>query len=85
MPAPPKSEFPSSEGKTLGEIVKAAADQPMVNAHYDDDAGVVRQYGGVPYSDDYRKVTYNDKAGTDALKFYTDLQTQEKVGQMGVE
>ncbi|MCB5204197.1 2-oxo acid dehydrogenase subunit E2 [Neorhizobium sp. T786] len=28
-------------------IVKAAADQPMVNAHYDDEAGVVRQYGGV--------------------------------------
>ena len=28
-------------------IVKAATDQPMVNAHYDDEAGVVRQYGGV--------------------------------------
>lgn len=44
---------------------------------------LVRQFGGVPYSDDYRKVTYNDKAGADALKFYTDLQTGEKVGQMG--
>jgi multiple sugar transport system substrate-binding protein len=44
---------------------------------------LVRQYGGVPYSDDYRKVTYNEKAGADALKFYTDLQTSEKVGQMG--
>ena len=28
-------------------IVKAAAEQPMVNSLYDDEAGIVRQYGGV--------------------------------------
>jgi hypothetical protein len=31
MPAPPKSEFPSAEGRTLGEVVKAAdAPAPLV-------------------------------------------------------
>ncbi len=28
-------------------IVKAVADQPMVNSLYDDEAGIIRQYGGV--------------------------------------
>jgi len=28
-------------------IVKAAAEQPMVNSLYDDDAGIIRQHGGV--------------------------------------
>jgi 2-oxoisovalerate dehydrogenase E2 component (dihydrolipoyl transacylase) len=28
-------------------MVRAVADQPHLNAHYDDDAGVVHQYGGV--------------------------------------
>jgi 2-oxoisovalerate dehydrogenase E2 component (dihydrolipoyl transacylase) len=28
-------------------MVKAIADQPHLNAHYDDDAGIIHQYGGV--------------------------------------
>ncbi|AQZ52611.1 extracellular solute-binding protein [Martelella mediterranea] len=44
---------------------------------------LVRQYGGVPYTDDYRKVTYDSPEGTEALQFYTDLQLKEKVGQAG--
>ncbi len=28
-------------------LVRAAADQPHLNAHFDDDAGIVRQFGGV--------------------------------------
>jgi 2-oxoisovalerate dehydrogenase E2 component (dihydrolipoyl transacylase) len=28
-------------------MVKAIADQPAMNAHYDDDAGVIHQFGGV--------------------------------------
>lgn len=28
-------------------IVRAVAEQPALNAHYDDDAGIVRQFGGV--------------------------------------
>ncbi len=43
-----------------------------------------RQYGGVPYNDDYTKVTYDDEAGLKALEFYTGLQTKEKVGVSGL-
>jgi multiple sugar transport system substrate-binding protein len=44
---------------------------------------LVRQFGGVPYSDDYAKVTYNDEHGLAALKWYTGLTTEHKVGQSG--
>ncbi|KKB76846.1 ABC transporter substrate-binding protein [Devosia limi DSM 17137] len=43
---------------------------------------LVRQNGGVPY-DDAGNVAYNDAAGAAALKFYTDLQTEQKVGVVG--
>ncbi|MDB5622468.1 MAG: extracellular solute-binding protein [Devosia sp.] len=43
---------------------------------------LVRQNGGEPY-DAEGNVAYNDEAGAAALKFYTDLQTEHKVGQMG--
>ncbi len=44
---------------------------------------LVRQFGGKPYTDDYKTVTYGDEAGAAALRFYTDLQLTHKVGQMG--
>lgn len=44
---------------------------------------LVRQYGGVPYTDNDRKVAYNSDAGLKALQFYTDLQTKQKVGSVG--
>jgi len=44
---------------------------------------LIRQYGGAPYSDDNKKVTYNSDAGVKALKFYTGLQTEQKIGQVG--
>ena len=37
---------------------------------------LIRQFGGVPYTDNDTKVTYNDEAGLKALTFYTDLQTE---------
>lgn len=43
---------------------------------------LIRQNGGVPY-DDKGNVAYNDAAGAAALKFYTDLQTEKKVGLVG--
>ncbi|KQT41918.1 ABC transporter substrate-binding protein [Devosia sp. Leaf420] len=43
---------------------------------------LVRQNGGVPY-DAEGNVAYNDAAGAAALKFYTDLQTEKKVGLVG--
>lgn len=44
---------------------------------------LVRQFGGAPYTPDYKKVTYNDAAGEKALEFYTDLQLKDKVGLSG--
>lgn len=43
---------------------------------------LIRQNGGVPY-DAEGNVAYNDAAGAAALKFYTDLQTEKKVGLVG--
>ncbi len=40
---------------------------------------LLRQFGGVPYSDDNKTVTYNDAAGVAALKFYTDLEQKHGV------
>lgn len=40
---------------------------------------LIRQYGGVPYTDNDRKVAYDSEAGEKALKFYTDLQLEHKV------
>jgi multiple sugar transport system substrate-binding protein len=44
---------------------------------------LVRQFGGEPYNEDYTDVTYDDEHGAEALKFYTDLQLVQKVGQAG--
>lgn len=44
---------------------------------------LVRQFGGKPFTDDYRKVTYGTPAGADALRWYTDLQKTERVAQVG--
>lgn len=35
--------------------------------------GLVRQFGGEPYVDDYRTVNYNSDAGVAALDFYTNM------------
>lgn len=44
---------------------------------------LIRQFGGEPYTADYSKVTYNSDAGLKALQFYTSLQTEKKIGQVG--
>ena len=44
---------------------------------------LIRQFGGVPYTDNDAKVAYNNEAGLKALTFYTDLQKKHKVGQAG--
>jgi multiple sugar transport system substrate-binding protein len=44
---------------------------------------LVRQFGGKPYTDDNKKVTYNDEAGAKALTWYTDLMTKHKIGEIG--
>ncbi|MBW7921102.1 MAG: extracellular solute-binding protein [Rubellimicrobium sp.] len=44
---------------------------------------LVRQFGGAPYSDDNRTVTYNSEAGVAATRWYTDLETVHHVGTSG--
>ncbi len=44
---------------------------------------LVRQFGGVPYTDNYTKVAYDDEHGLAALKWYTDMITEKKVSQPG--
>ncbi|MGO4572107.1 extracellular solute-binding protein [Microvirga sp. 2TAF3] len=44
---------------------------------------LIRQNGGVPYTNNDRKVAYDDEAGLKALQFYVDLQKKQKVGQVG--
>jgi multiple sugar transport system substrate-binding protein len=42
---------------------------------------LIRQFGGTPYSEDYRQVLYNTPEGVRALKFYTDLALVHKIGE----
>jgi len=37
--------------------------------------GLIRQFGGEPYTDDYQSVNYNSDAGLSALEFYASLFT----------
>ncbi|MGR3291182.1 MAG: extracellular solute-binding protein [Paracoccaceae bacterium] len=45
--------------------------------------GLVRQFGGTPYSEDYRGVNYADEAGIAAFQWYADLQLKHGVTQFG--
>jgi multiple sugar transport system substrate-binding protein len=44
---------------------------------------LIRQFGGQPYSDDGRTVTYNDEAGIEATAFLMGLESNEKIGEIG--
>ncbi|MCW3475012.1 extracellular solute-binding protein [Limobrevibacterium gyesilva] len=44
---------------------------------------LVRQFGGRPYSDDFRTVMYGSDAGGAAFAWYTDLQRKHKVAAAG--
>lgn len=89
---------PANPPKTLDEYVAAAekltkrdANGNLIVAGATLDMGgqdhqwwrevLVRQFGGEPYVDG--KVAYNTEAGEKALKFYTDLQLEKKIGQAG--
>ncbi len=45
--------------------------------------GLVRQFGGEPYTDNYKTVNYNTDAGRAALKYYTDLEDVHEVTKVG--
>ena len=46
--------------------------------------GLVRQFGGEPYLDDYQTVNYNNESGLEALEYYASLFTgDEPVSSIG--
>ncbi|WP_306258777.1 extracellular solute-binding protein [Pararhizobium sp. IMCC21322] len=45
--------------------------------------GLIRQFGGDPYTDNYKTVNYNSDAGRAALKYYTDLEDVHEVTKLG--
>lgn len=45
--------------------------------------GLVRQFGGEPYQNDYRTVNYNNEAGRKAVEFYMGLANDHKVAAFG--
>ncbi|MGI5077408.1 extracellular solute-binding protein [Treponema maltophilum] len=68
-----------TDGK--GNIVQAGGDlQVNGQIHSWWREVLIRQFGGAPYSDDGKKVTYDCQAGYDAMRFLTDLQTKYKIG-----
>ncbi len=44
---------------------------------------LVRQFGGTPFSEDYREVRYGTEAGAAALQWYADLQLKHRVAEAG--
>lgn len=42
---------------------------------------LIRQFGGVPYSDDYRQVLYASPEGARALQFYADMALVHRIGE----
>ena len=70
-----------SKYDSQGNLIQAGlAMQPTGQGHSWIREVLFRQFGNVPYSSDYRKVTYADAKGAAALKWYTDLITKDKVG-----
>ncbi len=58
--------------------------QPSGQGHHWIREVLIRQFGGVPYSSDNKTVLYDKTGGrSDALKFYTDLITKDRVGYPG--
>ncbi len=45
--------------------------------------GLVRQFGGEPYLDDYQTVNYNSDAGREAMEFYIGLGQENGIGAIG--
>ena len=63
-------------------VVQGFVAHPSAQDHHWFREVLVRQFGGVPYSDDYSEVLYNDEAGLQAwnylLAFHTELATGDR-------
>ena len=73
-----------TERDGAGNITQAGLTMGMTaQDHHWFREGLVRQFGGEPYLDDYRTVNYNTDAGRAAMEFYVGLGGEDGIGAIG--
>jgi multiple sugar transport system substrate-binding protein len=73
-----------TERDGAGNITQAGLTMGMTaQDHHWVREGLVRQFGGEPYLDDYRTVNYNSDAGREAMEFYVGLGQENGIGAIG--
>ncbi|MEM0949705.1 MAG: extracellular solute-binding protein [Pseudomonadota bacterium] len=73
-----------TERDGAGNITQAGLTMGMTaQDHHWFREGLVRQFGGEPYLDDYKTVNYNTPAGIEAMEFYVGLGEDGGIGAIG--
>ena len=73
-----------TERDGAGNITQAGLTMGMTaQDHHWFREGLVRQFGGEPYLDDYKTVNYNTEAGVKAMEFYVGLGEEGGIGAIG--
>ncbi|MDJ1015927.1 MAG: extracellular solute-binding protein [Paracoccaceae bacterium] len=73
-----------TERDGAGNITQAGLTMGMnAQDHHWFREGLVRQFGGEPYLDDYKTVNYNTEAGQKAMEFYIGLGEEGGIGAIG--
>ena len=73
-----------TERDGAGNITQAGLTMGMnAQDHHWFREGLVRQFGGEPYLDDYKTVNYNTDAGVKAMEFYVGLGEDGGIGAIG--
>ena len=73
-----------TERDGAGNITQAGLTMGMTaQDHHWFREGLVRQFGGEPYLDDYKTVNYNTDAGLAAMEFYVGLGADGGIGAIG--
>ncbi len=73
-----------TERDGAGNITQAGLTMGMTaQDHHWFREGLVRQFGGEPYLDDYKTVNYNTPEGIEAMEFYVGLGEEGGIGAIG--
>ncbi|MEO0828953.1 MAG: extracellular solute-binding protein [Pseudomonadota bacterium] len=73
-----------TERDGAGNITQAGLTMGMTaQDHHWFREGLVRQFGGEPYLDDYKTVNYNTPEGVEAMEFYVGLGEEGGIGAIG--
>jgi len=73
-----------TERDGAGNITQAGLTMGMTaQDHHWFREGLVRQFGGEPYLDDYKTVNYNTPEGVEAMEFYVGLGAEGGIGAIG--